>query len=272
MAPLFAFSGCCLDLGEPHVQLPDLTPAGSALGYGVAPFPFFSVVGRDAVAAVDALRTSYQDATPVIWGDADDAARLFEIFGDDTAPAASDTLRAAEARTAAQLLELWRDGIRAGIAEYERSRGRSPAEWSEPEPPSGDFPNNVVPHGAPLSIIDFASRAPKEKVLIGLIPTARAWEVAAYHKFGGWNDCPPPAAHVAIAREWSERYGARLIANTADVLEFEVDRPITNRDEAIALALEQFRYCADIVYQSAGTVDALAGHLLGARYWYLWWD
>lgn len=254
------------------MQLPEQKPAGSRIGYGVSPYPFFTVPGAQAIAALDALRVAYQDATPVIWGDADDAARLFEVFDDDTAPEPAATLALADARNAAHLMQVWRDAIRERLADYERSRGRTPGEFQEPEPPRGEFPGNVAPHGSPLSIMDFGTRAPKDNVLIGLIPTARPWEVAAFHKFGSWNDCPPPAAHVAMAREWHERYGARLIANTADVLEFEVEHPITSRDEAVALALQQFRYCADVVYQGAGTVDALAAHLYGARYWYLWWD
>jgi hypothetical protein len=77
---------------------------------------------------------------------------------------------------------------------------------------------------------------------------------------------------VAIAREWGERYGARLIANTSDVIEFEVERPISSRDEALAVAELQYRYCSDIVLQGTGTIEALAASLVGAKYWFFWWD
>ncbi|MEN3327087.1 MAG: hypothetical protein V7638_1894 [Acidobacteriota bacterium] len=51
-----------------------------------------------------------------------------------------------------------------------------------------------------------------------------------------------------------------------------VARPASTRDEALALAKQQFIYCSDIVHQGVGSVEALAATLFGATVWYFWWD
>jgi hypothetical protein len=104
---------------------------------------------------------------------------------------------------------------------------------------------------------------------IVLIPTIRPWEAAAYLGFGGWNACPAPWVHVAYAREWSERFGARLLALTHDTLEFEVARPITSREDAAAMAAVHAYYCSDTVSLS---IALHAAYLLGAPLWQFWWD
>ncbi|MEA2917821.1 MAG: hypothetical protein QOJ15_9902 [Bradyrhizobium sp.] len=47
-----------------------------------------------------------------------------------------------------------------------------------------------------------------------------------------------------------------------------VAHPISAREQAIALALEQFAYCPDIVLQGTETIERLAASLTGARYWW----
>jgi hypothetical protein len=51
-------------------------------------------------------------------------------------------------------------------------------------------------------------------------------------------------SHVAYAREWSARFGARLVALRHDVLEFEVSRPINARKDAVAMAAVHAYYCS----------------------------
>src|SRR5262249_27430523 len=82
-------------------------------------------------------------------------------------------------------------------------------------------------------------------VLIALIPTLLPCEAAAYLGFGGFNACPAPWVNVAYAREWSARFGARLLSLTHDTLEFEVARPITSREDAAAMAAVHAHYCSD---------------------------
>jgi hypothetical protein len=55
-------------------------------------------------------------------------------------------------------------------------------------------------------------------------------------------------------------------------VEYRVVHPITDREQAITVALEQFYYCPDIVLQGTETIERLASSLLRARYWFFWWD
>ena len=117
---------------------------------------------------------------------------------------------------------------------------------------------------------DLSCAASSDMVLIVLIPTVRPWEAAAYLHFGRWNACPAPWVHVAYAREWFARFGARLVALTHDVLEFEVSRPITSREDAVAIAAAHAHYCSGTPVVSSTAQHA--AYLLGAPLWRFWWD
>jgi hypothetical protein len=250
----------------------DIKPAGHAIAYGHAPFPFVITDGASAMATFEGLKAGWQDATPVIWGNSEEASRLFELYGEEPAHGVQESLAAASGKSAAELMDAHDAARRASLAAWYAKRRQPVPEDEDDEVPRGEWPKDVFPHQVPLSLIDAVTGRPKQEVLIGLIPTARSWEIPAYHGFGDWNACPSPAIHAAIAREWAERYGARLIANTSDVIEFEVARPIASRAEALSVAELQFRYCSDIVHQGMGTLDALAASLVGAKYWFFWWD
>lgn len=249
----------------------DIKPAGHALPYGRAPFPFVTVDGGGALAALAELQQTWQDATPVIWGDSGQASRLFELYDEEPDATPQAILAAAKGKTATELMDAHEAVGRASLAAWHAKRGETVRERNE-EAPHGAWPHDVLPHQVPFSLIDAATGRPKPEILIGLIPTARSWEIPAFHRFGAWNDCPSPEIHVAIAREWAERYGARLIVNTADVIEFEIDAPIASREEAMSVAELQFRYCSDIVHQGTQTIEVLAASLIGAKYWFFWWD
>lgn len=249
----------------------DIKPAGHALPYGCAPFPFVTVDGGGALAALAELRRTWQDAIPVIWGDSDQASRLFELYDEEPAATPQAILAAAKGKSATELMDEHDAAARGSLAAWHAKRGETVREHNE-EAPRGAWPRDILPHQVPFSLIDSATGRPKQEILIGLVPTARSWEIPAFHRFGSWNDCPSSEIHVAIAREWAERYGARLIINTADVIEFEIDAPIASREEAISMAELQFRYCSDIVYQGTQTIEGLAASLIGAKYWFFWWD
>lgn len=116
------------------------------------------------------------------------------------------------------------------------------------------------------------SRAPLENCLIGIAPTAQSWQVPAFVRFGNWNNCPAPVEHCAILKFWQEKYGAKLVSLTHDVIECSVENPPQTEEECRELAWQQFAYCADIVEQGVGTVGALASGLRDSSYWYFWWD
>jgi hypothetical protein len=73
-------------------------------------------------------------------------------------------------------------------------------------------------------------------------------------------------------RYWFERWGAEPVAITSDTVEMLVARPPQSREDALALANEQFAYCEDVVTQGVGTIEALAANLLEGQTWFFWWD
>lgn len=261
----------------------DILPAGSALPFGTAPYPHVVVHGTEAETALSHLRAERRGETPIVWGDAENAALLFELFAAPGNLAPITILQQTRKGSGVELLDLYRAEVDAHIAAFCKERGIEPPRDEldpdiDPEPtdPAGlltlPWPPDVEPNTQLTGFLDLTSNAPKEQVLIGLLPTQNAHDAAAWHKFGGWNDCPPPAIHAALARDWHDQYGARLVVNTHDILEFEIARPIATKEEAVAMALLHNRYCSDIVDQGIGSVLRLAAYLLGARYWYFWWD
>jgi hypothetical protein len=90
--------------------------------------------------------------------------------------------------------------------------------------------------------------------------------------WGGWNECPAPGPQKLMLDRWRERYDARIVHISHDVLEFQVGRPPTLAKELAALTWEQYLFCSDIVDQGTGTLMKLAMELRGNRRWFFWWD
>ena len=110
-------------------------------------------------------------------------------------------------------------------------------------------------------------------LILAKIPVKNPWEVFAYLPFGNWNECPDTPALMAVAKHWYEQYGAVPAAMTHDELEFLVAAPV-DEERAMELALEQYGFCPDIIYQAEEdvTVGTLADHLHSCNVWYFWWD
>ena len=137
----------------------------------------------------------------------------------------------------------------------------------------GEWPDagEVEPQSAPSAVADHKQR-PHARVAIGLFRADEPWQALARLGFGGWNDCPETAGHVARHRDWQARYGAVPCAATGDTLECLVASPPTTRKAAMKLAREHYFYCYDIVEQGTGDLATLAATLLKAPVWYFWWD
>lgn len=219
------------------------------------------VPGLEALDAWQRLRDLVPETHrwPVLAGDMEEVARVFEQIDDGFDPAAT----------------------------LEASRGIDPAGWaaelraSDPElyDPPREEPalrervfRETGPRHEIMLHLDVQQGRPVDRVGIVLVPTERSWEAPAYLNYGGWNECPEPAVHVAFLRRWHERYGAEVVSIGPDVMEISVARPVAGREEALALADEQFLYSYDIVAQGTETLDRLAAHLLQATVWYFWWD
>ena len=174
-----------------------------------------------------------------------------------------------------RLQEVWDGSPRE---EVEKAASLQVATWLEERAASDPSYYRRV-HGSwpffvrrPSFVIPTLKSDRGSELYLGAVPTARSWEVPAYLMFGGWNECPLPHEQVAMHRYWFDRYGAEIVGVTDDILECAVLRPPRTRDEALALADEQFIYCADIVSQGTETLESLAASLKGGDVWYFWWD
>lgn len=216
------------------------------------PFPYLVVSGREALR--ERLSRLGGDCTPVLMGEPKDLELLCNILADSS-------------ETPEQVL------AQANVLDV--------LEWldqREQEDPvfftaaSGSWPSSPLAAIEMSMHLDGSSTRPKKSVILGLVPTARSWEVPAYANFGGWNACPESAAHVAVHRMWNARYRSEIASMSSDVIECTVAKPPATRDEAMFLAREQSIYCPDIVCQGVGTIENLAAALMGSESWYFWWD
>ncbi len=129
----------------------------------------------------------------------------------------------------------------------------------------------VRPHAELQSLRDHRDQWEPD-VYILLLPTREPWQAFLYLGWGGWNDCPEAAVHAAFFRRWQTLYGAEPMLISSDIIESRAGRPPQSKDDALALAREQYHYCSDIVLQGVGTLEALGAGLKGGEYWYFWWD
>ena len=217
------------------------------------PCEMIAVPGAEAVAVREKL-LSKGGITPVILGSDEDIQQMVEGF--NSSPKAPDDLIDEASRLdVAAWLEL---RMQEDPGQYAAPSAPWPAQ--APEPPG-------------LSVhLEEGSNAPKKFVIIALFPTTASWQVPAHLCYGDWNECPPPAVHVALHHKWHQDWGAVIACMSGDILECTVARPPRTREAALALAREQFLYCPDRVHQDTGSLEALAATLLGANTWHFWWD
>lgn len=223
----------------------------------IAPFDFAEVAGAEAEAALTNLRRIFPATTPIVFGSLYDAGMLFEnmeVFDEDP----TDWL--SEARDFD--IDAWFDGRVAEAKEWQVHTGGV-------LPPRGRWPIGVKTTSALRVPFDTETNQFHERVIVGLVPTAEPIELAAYLHFGGWGDCPETPVHIALARDWAARYGAKPAAATYETMEFQVERPVRDREDALRLALEHYHYNRESVPE---TLQKTAAGLVGATVWRFWWD
>ncbi len=175
----------------------------------------------------------------------------------------------------AELEELLADAVASGYddeASHFRSLLKGPKDLRGME--RGYWPEGAEPT-SPWSIavgMTHDKDMQERPVTLALLPVERGWEAPAVTKFGGWNQCPHPAEHVAVLRYWHEQFGADVVAITNDTVEVMLARPQRSKKGALQLARDQYQYCPDIVTQGTDTIDVLAAGLLRGEAWYFWWD
>ncbi len=109
------------------------------------------------------------------------------------------------------------------------------------QPLVGDWPLILPEPDTALAIAeDILSGRPLARVTIVLVPTDDPTTIPAHLRWGGWNANPPAEYHVAALRSWRDRYGAELVGLSLDVMNVRVARRPGSRDEAMALAREQY--------------------------------
>lgn len=215
-----------------------------------------AVAGKDAVATWRRLRqaTPPLGYWPVILGEPKRVERVCEVFGTERAENPDEAIRLAK---------------ETDVQEFFRGQ----AKQSSGQHSHGDWPKKLegMPDFTlPRKILERDKF--HESVVIGLVPAQHSWEVPAVLSFGGWNDCPHPKDQSAVLRYWGEIYGAELVGLSGDVMELEVVRKPSSKEEALKLAQEQYWFCYDIVEQGVQTIENLAGGLMVSNIWYFWWD
>lgn len=220
------------------------------------PYPLEACTGDKAPLTLAELRRQGYEGgfTPILLGDAHDVEIVLDNYRDldittEEILAKSKTIDA----------RAW----------FEERVNQDPEYYKAVE--SGKWPTGTGP--VLVSARSEALRQKKGKtVYIAKVPTIYDWQVPAYLKLGGWNECPTPEVHVAIAKYWREEYGAMIATATGEIIEYEVAKPPSGREAALALAKEQSVFCSDLVYQGCETLRNLAAKLIGAQRWCFWWD
>ena len=259
-----------------------LFSAGTTFNDVRIPFPHVRVAGSAARSTLDNLQREHPTATPIIVGGDGDSLHL--LFDERLALPPEELEEFIER-------SLQGDGWSLHLAYQRDLHDRMLPRMKELNAPEiiirtlsdwprldktvnpadvADIMNQPWPE-PPQRPTDLMCAASSDLVLIVLIPTVRPWEAPAYLGFGGFNACPAPWVHVAYAREWSTRFGARLLVLTHDTLEFEVARPVTSREDAAAMVAVHDYYCSDTSDAYPSVVER-AAYLLGARLWQFWWD
>lgn len=217
------------------------------------PFKLIRVPGVDALARLAELRTA-GGLYPVMIGTSESLERMLE------------TLEENDETTVEQCI------AQAGALDPLAALAEAEQEYGDLEPPQGEWPEAARPPDTLIGHTDTLSGEPHPEVLIALIPAAEPWMVPCHLRIGDWNGCPPAYVHAAMFKRWYERYGATVATIADDIIEMQVERPPTTRDEAMLLAREQYLYCPDIVEQGTETLEVLAASLLDGKLWFFWWD
>lgn len=113
-----------------------------------------------------------------------------------------------------------------------------------------------------------------EEIALIEVPTKNPWEIIAWFPMGGWNECPWVDDMMAVSYYWYKKYRAFPAVITTDVLQYFVENPVDDKEEAFELAKEHYAFCTDRLDQgtASGTLNEVADSLINSKVWYFWWD
>ncbi len=237
------------------------------------PYEIVTVPGSRALAEWEKLKKR-GSGWPVIVGDDEALGRVLEGYSIDDAsifpvpPDAGYRLPAPrsveEILAAADKIDVPAELQRLFDDEY----GDDPFEL-----PEGEWPAPGEVEQMALTVHrDIRTGRPFARTHIVIVPADDPTQVPAYLRWGNWNACPAPEIHVAVHRRWRDQYGAQIVGMSSDVINMRVTHRPATREEALALAKEQYLYCSDIVLQGTDTLEPLAAGLMESDWWYFWWD
>ncbi len=103
---------------------------------------------------------------------------------------------------------------------------------------------------------------PNEPMALLLLPVANPAHVLAHLHWWGSSTLGSPAI-IALLRRWQRDFGAELVCHFGTMLEFFVERPPRDQDQAFALAME-----LEVIAPS-GSIGELAWHLTEADRWFV---
>jgi hypothetical protein len=237
------------------------------------PFEIVETNGESALALWEELKSAGRGA-PVVLGDELENL-LFQFDPRERAqlkPIEEILAEAAAISFPDGLHKLRRDEYAAAMASLEKMAPSTDFADEEYEAPLGEWPTETSSSLGLSVAYDIRTGQPRSTVHIALIPTDDPTTIPAYMRLGNWNECPPPAYHVAALRAWRDLYGAELIGLGFDTINLRVSRKPSTREEALDLARVQHVYCSDIIDQGVGSYRALAAELMADDWWYFWWD
>ena len=78
---------------------------------------------------------------------------------------------------------------------------------------------------------------------------------------------------LAVGRHWHVKYGGNICAIGRGSLEFCVDRPPSNCQDALGLLRESLLFCPEVdMVWSLDAARESAIKLQTIKYWTFWWD
>lgn len=114
---------------------------------------------------------------------------------------------------------------------------------------------DVQPDTAFAGVVNFDTGRPEAHLIVAKLPTDKPWEAPAWIPMGGFNECPSPEEQVAVFKRWHDLYGAVPAVATYDIWQMYAKNPPDTKEDALRLALEQFAFCEDIVFQGVDSVN-----------------
>lgn len=216
---------------------------------------YIQVPNQQALSEIEVLRSQFPITKkyPFLIGEVREFSHFRKLDADETSKIIQESLNI-------NALEWFIERAKEIEADYEISYEELLGEWTDPP---------LIEKS--LYILEENKKYKVDNVFIGLADIAEPWMLPAYLRLGGWNECPYADIQCALMRYWQAEYGAEILSVSDDIIECTVKNPPKTREAALALAWQQFLFCADIV-DTCPTLSNLGSELINSHLWFFWWD